>query len=138
MSLNSFASDLRLRILSDLKACKPPSEGEFSDSIFRDAVSKGHPQLGATRFEQNSITIEFIYPNPSAASIVLTVKVPSPERIVFLPVPDWVVESIWQGEIDGSFHFETDARNLVADFASKLTPEHNAELFGPKAPTKRG
>ena len=138
MSLSTYASELRIRILADLKAGKAPSEGEYSDAILREAQGKGLPQMGATRFEPHAILTEFIYPDPKSASVVLTVKVPTPDRIVFMPVPSWVVESIWQGEIDGSFHFETDARKMLADFEAKLTPLENPELFGPKAPTKRG
>ena len=55
-----------------------------------------------------------------------------------MPVPSWVVESIWQGDIDGSYHFESEATELVAEFIEVLKREGNLAQFGDKAPTRRG
>jgi len=137
MSLNQFAAETRLRIFEELKMGFVPSVGEYSEQLLRDARSKGQPQLGATRYEPQSLLIEFIYPAVGTSATVVTVKVPSPERIVFMPVPSWVVESIWQGDIDGSYHFESEANKLLADFNAQLAPEANTILFGPKTPTRR-
>jgi hypothetical protein len=54
-----------------------------------------------------------------------------------MPVPNWVIESIWQGEIDGSYQFESDAHNLLSQFSAQLEPEANRQLFGKKRPTRR-
>ena len=137
LNLNSFASDMRLKILSELKAGLPPSIGEYSDAQWKEARSKGQPQLGTTRYEPNGLVVEFIFPDPQTASTVLAVRIPSLERIVFMPVPSWVVESIWEGEINGSFQFESEANQMLAEFESKLSETENPALFGPKAPTKR-
>lgn len=138
MVLNQFTSELRSKIFEELKLGFVPSEGTYSEQVLRDARSKGQPQLGSTRYEPNAIVIEFIYPSPGTTATVVSVRVSSPERIVFMPVPAWVVESIWQGEIDGSYHFESEAENLLAQFAASLTPEANLAQFGDKAPTRRG
>jgi hypothetical protein len=138
MSLNQFVAEARLKILGELKEGKPPSVGEFSDSLLREGQSKGAPQLGATRYEPDTITVEFIFPAAGITPTVLPVRIPAPERIVFMPVPAWVVESIWQGEIDGSFHFESHANQLVEAFREQLSIANNFALFGDKAPTRRG
>ena len=52
-----------------------------------------------------------------------------------MPVPDWVVESIWQGEIDGTYRFETEAATLLAAYAKMLEAEENTPWFGER-PTK--
>ena len=137
MPLNQYVADARLRIFEDLQKVLPPREGEYSEQTLRDGQAKGKPQMGSTRFEPDAIVVEFIYPEARSASTVLTVRLPSPERIVFLPVPAWVVESIWQGEISGSHHFESDAMRLVEDFRRELDPETNPKHFGPQAPTRR-
>ena len=41
-------------------------------------------------------------------------------------------ESIWQGEVSGSYHFESEARRLLENFKSGLEPEPNAQTFGVK------
>jgi len=138
MNLNQFAAETRLRIFEELKAGKTPSIGEYSEATLKEAHSKGRPQLGSTHYEQNSIFVEYIYPDSQTSSTVLSVKIPSPERIVFMPVPGWVIESIWEGEINGSYQFESEAAALMQEFAGQLTPEKNLALFAPKAPTKRG
>ncbi len=134
--LSAFVAEKRNRIYEDLKAGSPPSEGEYSEGLFKEANSKGSPQMGTTRFEPKSIVLEFIYPDQGGAASVLTVRINTPERILFMPVPAWVIESIWQGEIDGSYHFETEAAELLAAYALLLEAETNDKWFGPR-PAKR-
>lgn len=86
--------------------------------------------MGATNYEPDAILMEFIYPDPKGSAVLLSVRVSAPERIVFMPVPEWVVESIWQGEIAGSYHFEGDALRMIEEFRASLAPEANAEIFG--------
>jgi len=138
MVLNQFTSELRSKIFEELKLGFVPSEGTYSEQLLRDARSKGQPQLGSTRYEPAAVVIEFIYPSPGTTATVISIRIPSPERIVFMPVPSWVVESIWQGEIDGSYHFESEAAQLLAQFSALLDPEANLTQFGAKAPTRRG
>jgi hypothetical protein len=73
--------------------------------------------------------LEFIYPDSRTAAILLEVRIPTPERVVFLPVPGWVVEQIWQGEITGSYAFESDAIALLEAFRQDLTPDANLRHF---------
>src|SRR5947209_18596132 len=114
MYLNAFAAEKRLALYDDLKKGLPPREGEYSDALLKEGKVKGQPQMGTTRYEPSSIVFEFIYPDPHTTATVLSVRVAAPERIVFLPVPEWVAETIWQGEIDGSFRFESEAMTLGA------------------------
>lgn len=93
--------------------------------------------MGTTRFFPDSVVVEFVYPDPLGASLVLPVRLSVPERVVFLPVPDWVVETIWQGEIDGSFRFEGEAREMLSAFAAELEPEANLAHFGARAPRRK-
>ncbi len=136
MALSQHASERRSRIFEDLKAGLPPREGEFSEHLLKEGRSKGEPQMGSLRFEPEAILCEFIYPDAQSSSTILTVRLDVPERIVFLPVPSWVIESIWQGDITGSHHFESDAEKLVSEFQAELPPEANLRWFGPQ-PAKR-
>lgn len=129
MTLNAYAASKRLAILEDLKQKGLPGEGEYDETALAAGKVKGEPQLGSTRFEPDAILVEFIYPDPASSATILTVKLTPPERIVYLPVPEWVVESIWQGEISGSFHFESDARGLLAELENELSPEQNSRWF---------
>ena len=137
MTLSAFAAEKRTRLFETLSNGQPPSEGEFSEAVFREGRDKSKPQMGATRYEPNVIVFEFIYPDPIGAPILLSVRIDAPERIVFMPVPSWVIESIWQGEVSGSYHFESDAQRLIEEFQSSLQPESNAETFGEKPPVGR-
>lgn len=137
MTLNAHAAKLRLSLFDDLKAGRDPSVGEWDSALLVEARSKGTPQVGTTRYTPDALWFEFIYSEPTSTALIVTVKVPSPERIVFLPVPEWVVEHIWQGHIEGTYHFESDARRLVADFDGELEPTSNLKWFGPQAPKRR-
>ncbi|MBX3120151.1 MAG: hypothetical protein KF784_13885 [Fimbriimonadaceae bacterium] len=137
MPLNAYAAEKRLMIFEQLKQGLPPSEGEFDEQTFLDAKVKGLPQMGTTRYEPQAIYLEFIYPDPQGGSAIVTVKLDAPERIIFLPVPEWVIESIWQGDIDGSYHFESDAQALVAKFEAELTADGNEKWFGKQMAKRR-
>ncbi len=137
MSLTAFVTEKRNRIFSDLLSGEPPSEGDYSADLLKQALVKGKPQMGTTRFEPNSIVLEFIYPDARSSASILQVRVATPERVLFMPVPEWVVESIWQGEVDGSYRFESEAALLLAKYARLLEAEDNAEWFGESATRKR-
>lgn len=137
MNLNVYVAERRRALFDDLRAGRMPSEGTYDETGLREARTKGEVQLGSARFSPTAIDLEFIYPDPKGVSSIVTVRLTPPERIVFMPVPGWVVESIWQGEISGSHHFASDARALVAAFQAQLEPEANAALFGRQEPTRR-
>jgi hypothetical protein len=132
MNLNAFAAQKKRQIFDELSKGLGPSIGRFDQGLFRDAKDKAQPQMGTTRYTPSTIAFEFIYAVAGGQTQILAVELDSPERIVFLPVPAWIVETIWQGEIDGSFHFESDAKKLLAELTSSLEPEQNASLFEAK------
>jgi hypothetical protein len=135
--LNAFVSEKRAKIFEELLQGLAPSEGDFSEELLKEGRVKGKPQMGTTRFEPTSIVLEFIYPDPRTSATILPVRIVTPERILFMPVPDWVVESIWQGEIDGTYHFESEAAQLLAVYAASLEAEANGKWFGPRPATRR-
>ena len=92
--------------------------------------------MGTTLYSPEEITFEFIYPDPTTTATILSVRVPAPERIVFLPVPDWVIENIWQGDVSGSYQLESDALVALDRFRTELEPGSNEKWFG-KQPAKR-
>ncbi len=137
MTLNAYAAERRRAFFEDLQRGWPPRDAEFDEAVFKEGKVKGAPQMGTTRYEPHSIIFEFIYPDAKTTATVLSVRIPSPERIVFLPVPEWVVETIWQGDIDGSFHFESEAMKLVGGLQAELTPDANVKWFGPRMAKRR-
>lgn len=137
MSLNQYASTRRLAIFEDLSLGREPREGEFDAGILKEGRTKGAPQMGTTRFTPDQIIFEFIYPRSGEIATILAVTLKAPERIVFMPVPAWVVENIWQGDVDGTHQFESDARALLDDFAADMEPGPNQKWFGPRMPKRR-
>lgn len=137
MKLSSFVAEHKRKIYDDLLAGYSPSVGQFDESVLREARVKGRPQMGTTVMAPDSVTLEYIYTDSQGGTILLAVKVEAPERIVFLPVPGWVVENIWQGDVDGSYHFESDARALCEAYLAELEPERNPKHFGPQAAKRR-
>ncbi len=137
MTLSEFVAKTKREIFAELQAGKIPSIGEFDARRIEDGRKLGPVQIGSASFSPSEIQLEFLYSDGKGNTVILTVKLASPERIVFLPVPEWVVESIWQGDIDGSFHFETQAQQLLQKFLLLIEPENNIGLFGPKQATRR-
>lgn len=127
--MNEFASKFRLEIYDDLRQGKAPRAGTFDSAVLAEALTKGSPQMGPTRYRPNSVVTEFIFPDSAGGSVVLAVSVETPEPIVYLPVPSWVVESIWQGHIEGSYHFRSQAERLLQELTASLEPGQNEALF---------
>ncbi len=136
-NLRTFAAKHRLAIFERLKSGLEPEGCVFDRAAFQGALTKGAPQLGSTVYRPHEVRFEFIYSDPSGGTMVLVVSVVPPERIVALPVPSWVIENVWQGEVHGSYAFETEALSLLEAFRASLEPEANAELFGTAKPIGR-
>lgn len=137
MPLNTFAAEAKRTIFEDLLGGRDPSQGTFDPALLKEARTKGQPQMGTTRYEPTHVVFEFIFPEPAGGTVVFPVRLDSPERIVFLPVPGWVIENIWQGDVAGSHVFESDARRLLGELEAELSPESNLKWFGPQAAKRR-
>lgn len=137
MTLNEWAAAKKTEIFEQLGQGQAPSEGAYDAAVFRDGLVKGKPQMGATTFTPSAAHFEFIFPDSNSTSTVLDVCVDAPERIVFLPVPEWVVEEIWQGDVSGTPHFESEANAMLARFRTELDPGMNEKHFGPQPPKRR-
>ena len=136
-SLSTFAARTKREIFEDLLAGRSPRVGAFDLELLSRSKVKQPVQMGTTIFHPWEVIFEFIFPDPIGGALVFSVEVAVGERIVLLPVPSWVVENIWQGSVDGSFHFETAARGLVAKFSGLLDAEENRKLFGPQMAKRR-
>jgi hypothetical protein len=128
MTLSEWAAERKTSIFEALKKGAEP-EGDFDAAKLRDARAKGDVQMGATHFEPNRAHFEFIFPDALSTSTVVSVAVAPPERIVFLPVPHWVIEDVWQGEVQGTYHFETDAQALIESYKEELEDGANQKWF---------
>jgi len=129
MTLNEWAARKRLALYEELRAGLLPSEGAYDMDALAQARAKGQPQMGTTRYEPEAAIFEFIYPDPLGTPAILSVRFTPPERIVFLPVPSWVVENIWQGDISGTHHFEGEAMRPVEELRTQLSQEGNLRWF---------
>lgn len=120
---------LRGEILEDLKAKKEPRIGQFEPESLKNAFTKGSPQLGSMRYVPLGFFFEFIFPDAVGGTVILTVFVPAKERIVFLPVPDWVRQNIWQGDVDGSYFYESEVEGVLESFRGYLGAAENSQYF---------
>ncbi len=138
MKLGEYSALKKKEIFNSLLTGERP-QGEFSEALLREArMRTANPQMGSTQYEPNAIVFEFIYPSAGEAAILVSIKIVSPQRIVYLPVPGWVVQSVWQGDVLGSFHFEEDARALLRAYEDELETEANSAHFGEDASSGGG
>ena len=137
MKLAEYVAAKKRDLFEELSAGRDPSEGRFDAELLKEARVKGKPQIGSSEFQPNLIRLEFIYSSQTGGTIVFSVEIDSPERIVYMAVPEWVVESVWQGEVAGSYQFESDAREMLKAFENTLEEESNKEIFsGPIRKTR--
>ncbi|MDI9634780.1 hypothetical protein QPK87_37895 [Kamptonema cortianum] len=129
LKLSVFAAEKKTQIFENLLAGLPPAEGKFDEETWAIARKKEKPQMGVTTYSQNSMSFEYIFQDPLGSSVVLSVDLDSPERIVYLPIPDWVVCNIWQGDVSGSYVFESEAKEAMERLRHLLSPEENESIF---------
>lgn len=129
MTLNEFLAQTKGEIFQDIKAGGSLRLGEYDEARLADLRSKGEPQIGTAVLQPRMVSFEFLFRMPDGQTQVFSVDVEPKERIVFMPVPEWVIESVWQGEVLGSHHFESDATQLVSKYQSLLEERENALHF---------
>ncbi|GIV09728.1 MAG: hypothetical protein KatS3mg019_1819 [Fimbriimonadales bacterium] len=129
MNLREFVRDQIQTIFDALRAGNPPPVGEYDPAPLRECQRRATPQVGATRFMPDAIVLEFIFQDASLGPAVLSVRVPAPEPIVYMPVPDWVIEDVWQGDVTGSFRFRSEAERLLEAFQKQVFTEQNRAYF---------
>ena len=135
--LHVYVAEKKREIFDRLVKGEPPATGEFDAGVWGEVKDKGSPQMGTTTYKPSSISVEFIYRDALGANQVLKVELESPERIVFMPVPEWVHQTVWQGEVDGTFRFESEAMALYQELGLELKPEKNLAWFEKRLPTTR-
>lgn len=136
MTLTEWSATTKRALFQDLLDGNEPRSGTFDPAVLKEGRTLGKPQMGATVYQPDSARFEFVF-SGNSNTVVFSVSSTPPETIVFLPVPGWVIESIWQGDIDGSFHFQSDAMRLVDEFRGLLELEANRPFFGRKPATRR-
>ncbi|QYK56509.1 MAG: hypothetical protein KF733_03290 [Fimbriimonadaceae bacterium] len=136
MNLTEYAAERKRAAYERLRAGLEPEEGLYDQALLQEARTHGEPRVGSTTYTPDSIRMEFIY-SGAGQTLVFSVTLPAPERIVFLPVPKWVVETIWQGDVDGSYHFESRARELLEEFRAETEPGSNDKWFGAQRAKRR-
>ncbi len=137
MTLNEYLAQQKRSAYDDVLSGVAPQGSRCDEARLRDLHERGKPTMGTTVLKPDLIVFEFIFSLDDGQTEVLAVELDPPQRIVFLPVPEWVVESIWQGEVQGSYHFESDAKVLMEEYATELEPLHNATWFEKQKPKRR-
>lgn len=137
MLLKEFVVHKRKVILEDLKNGKAPKEGKYDKGFLTSYSANDTIQLGAVKFQPYSMTLEYIFTDKQKNSHIFSVELEVPERIVFMPVPTWVIQSIWQGEIQGSYYFQTEAYRLLDEFKLNLEESQNLNCFNAEPEKQR-
>ena len=137
MKLNVWVAENKRSIFDNLVQGTPPQIGRFDEILFKEVLNLNAPTMGKTVFAPNGVSFEFVYQVQDSSAIIFPVWVESPHRIVYRPVPDWVIENIWQGSIAGSYVFEPEANEAINDFVARLTPNTNQFEFEQKQPVGR-
>jgi hypothetical protein len=136
MTLREFAVERQRSIFEALQHGLQPPTGIFDEETLRECLRRKQVQTGTTRYRPDRLLFEFIFHEPSLGPAVLTVAVETPEPLVYMPVPEWVVEDVWQGEVTGSFRFESEARLLLQAFSESIFSEANRAYFADRQPPK--
>ncbi len=129
MTLREFVRQQIQQIYEALQQGQAPPVGEYDATTLRECMRRATVQIGTTHYRPDSVLLEFIFTEPSLGPAILTVRVPTPEPIVYMPVPDWVIEDVWQGEVTGSFRFASEAQILLKKLHNQIFSETNILYF---------
>ncbi len=129
MTLREFVREQIQQIYGALQQGQPPPVGEYEPATLKECMRRTTVQIGTTHYRPDSILLEFIFTEPSMGPAILTIRIPAPEPIVYMPVPDWVIEDVWQGEVTGSFRFASEAQLLLKKLQNQIFSEANLLYF---------
>lgn len=129
MTLREFVREQIQQIYEALRQGQAPPIGEYDPATLKECMRRTTVQIGTTHYRPESVLLEFIFTEPSLGPAILTVRVPAPEPIVYMPVPDWVIEDVWQGEVTGSFRFASEAQILLKKLHNQIFSETNILYF---------
>ena len=87
MTLREFVREQVQAIFAALQAGSAPPIGEYDPAALRECLRRAQPQVGASRFTPDAVVLEFIFQDASLGPAVLSVRVPAPEPIVYMPCP---------------------------------------------------
>ncbi|MFN7161486.1 MAG: hypothetical protein ACK4NB_00310 [Fimbriimonadales bacterium] len=129
MTLREFVRDHIQAIHAALQTGSPPPIGAYDAAQLQECQRRASVQVGTSRFLPDAIVLEFIFQDASLGPAVLSVRIAAPEPIVYMPVPDWVIEDVWQGDVTGSFRFLSEAEQLLEAFREQVFTERNRAFF---------
>ncbi|MFQ3610625.1 MAG: hypothetical protein SNJ72_03925 [Fimbriimonadales bacterium] len=129
MTLREFVKQQMQSLYEALQKRQAPPVGTYDADTLRECFRRAQVQTGTTQYFPDRIVFEFIFTEPSLGPVVLSITVTAPEPIVYMPVPDWVIEDVWQGDVTGSFRFRSEAEALLERFRSQLFSEENLAYF---------
>ncbi len=129
MILREFIRENLKTLYEALQKRQNPPAGTYDAETLRECFRRTQVQTGTTHYFPDRVVFEFIFTEPSLGPAVLSITVPTPEPIVYMPVPDWVVEDVWQGDVTGSFRFRSEAEQLIEQFRTQLFSEQNLAYF---------
>jgi len=129
MTLREFVREQIQQIYEALRQGQAPPIGEYDPATLKECMRRATVQIGTTHYHPDSILLEFIFTEPSQGPAILTVRVPAPEPIVYMPVPDWVIEDVWQGEVTGTYRFASEAQVLLKKLHNQIFSETNILYF---------
>ena len=138
MTLREFTHTTRKQILDALQHKKAPPIGHFDRKVFEEAVQLREVQLGSAHYTPHSVILEFIFLRDQPGTpLILSVEVDTPEPVVFMPVPEWVQEDVWQGEVKGTFRLRSEAERLMEAFRHHVLEEENRHYFEQRSAPRR-
>lgn len=137
MKLNEFLAAEKTRAFEAVRAGSSPAGMTCDEARLKALFEKGKPTMGTTVLKPWLVSFEFVFALDDGQTEVISIELVPPERIVHMPVPEWVVENVWQGDVQGSYQFESDAKALVERFSDELGEEANAKWFGRQQPKRR-
>lgn len=129
MTLREFVRNQIQAIFEALQQKQPPPVGEYDANTLKECFRRTTVQTGTTHFQPDHVLLEFIFLEASLGPAVLCVRILTPEPIVYMPVPDWVIQDVWQGEVTGSFRFASEAESLLKKLHNQIFAETNALFF---------
>ncbi len=138
MTLREFTNTARVQILEALQRKQPPPIGHFDRKAFEEAMQMREVQMGSAHYTPRSVVLEFVFWHDApGAPLIFSVEVDAPEPIVFLPVPDWVQQDVWQGEVKGTFRLRSEAERMIEAFRQHVLEGENLHYFEERPAPRR-
>ena len=129
MRLNEFLAVEKRRAFEAVLTGSKPVGMRCDEGRLKALFEKGKPTMGTTVLNADQISFEFVFTLDDGQTEVLSIVLDPPERIVYMPVPEWVVENLLKNALENRPRSFASSRNAYRPASRSVDTKSSSRVY---------